>query len=43
VGLAIGLSLATLALSARLLRLQEFEAAFGRVWSRVAGRLARRR
>jgi putative peptidoglycan lipid II flippase len=43
VGLAIGLSLATLALSARLLRLQEFEVAFGRVWSRVAGRLARRR
>jgi putative peptidoglycan lipid II flippase len=39
---AIGLALGTLALSARLLRLQEFEEAFGRVWRRVAGRLARR-
>jgi len=29
--------------TARLLRLHEFEVAFGRVWSRVAGRLARRR
>jgi putative peptidoglycan lipid II flippase len=42
VGVAISLGLATLALSARLLRLHEFQVAFGRVWSRVAGRLARR-
>lgn len=43
VGLAISLALGTLALTARLLRLHEFEVTFGRVWSRVAGRLARRR
>ena len=43
VGLAIGLGLGTLALAARLLRLHEFQVAFGRVWSRVAGRLRRRR
>jgi putative peptidoglycan lipid II flippase len=43
VGLAIAAGLAALALSARLLRLHEFQVAFGRVWSRVAGRLARRR
>ncbi|MEO5820339.1 MAG: murein biosynthesis integral membrane protein MurJ [Vicinamibacteraceae bacterium] len=43
VGLAISLGLAALALSARLLRLHEFEVAFGRVWSGVAGRLGRRR
>jgi putative peptidoglycan lipid II flippase len=43
VGTAIGLALGTLALTARLLRLHEFEVAFGRVWSRVAGRVARRR
>ena len=43
VGLAIGLGLGTLALTARLLRLHEFEVAFGRVWGRVAGRLRRRR
>ena len=43
VGTAIGLALGTLALTARLLRLHEFEVAFARVWSRVAGRLARRR
>ena len=41
VGLAISLGLATLALSARLLRMHEFQVAFGRVWGRVAGRLAR--
>jgi putative peptidoglycan lipid II flippase len=40
---AIALALATLALTARLLRLEEFDVAFGRVWGRVAGRLARRR
>jgi putative peptidoglycan lipid II flippase len=43
VGAAIGLALGTLALTARLLRLHEFEVAFGRVWSRIGGRLARRR
>jgi putative peptidoglycan lipid II flippase len=43
VGLAIGAGLGTLALAARLLRLHEFQVAFGRVWSRVGGRLARRR
>jgi putative peptidoglycan lipid II flippase len=43
VGLAIGLGLGTLALTARLLRLHEFEVAFGRVWGRVAGKLGRRR
>jgi len=43
VGLAISLGLGTLALTARLLRLHEFQVAFGRVWGRVAGRLARRR
>ena len=43
VGLAIGAGLGTLALTARLLRLHEFQVAFGRVWSRVGGRLARRR
>jgi putative peptidoglycan lipid II flippase len=43
VSLAIGAGLATLALSARLLRLHEFQVAFGRVWGRVAGRLSRRR
>jgi len=42
VGLAISLGLGTLALTARLLRLHEFQVAFGRVWGRVAGRLARR-
>jgi putative peptidoglycan lipid II flippase len=42
VGLAISLGLGTLALAARLLRLHEFQVAFGRVWGRVAGRLARR-
>ena len=41
VGLAISLGLATLALSARLLRMHEFQVAFGRVWGRVAGRLTR--
>jgi len=41
VGLAISLGLGTLALSARLLRMHEFQVAFGRVWGRVAGRLAR--
>ncbi len=40
VGLAISLGLGTLALTARLLRLHEFQVAFGRVWGRVAGRLA---
>jgi len=43
VGLAISLGLGTLALTARLLRLHEFQVAFGRVWARVAGRLSRRR
>jgi putative peptidoglycan lipid II flippase len=43
VGLAIGLGLATLGASARLLRLHEFEVAFGRVWARVAGMMGRRR
>jgi putative peptidoglycan lipid II flippase len=43
VGLAIALGLGTLALTARLLRLHEFQVAFARVWGRVAGRLARRR
>ena len=43
VGLAISSGLGALALTARLLRLEEFETAFGRVWGRVAGRLARRR
>ena len=43
VGLAISLGLGTLALTARLLRLHEFQVAFGRVWGRVAGRLSRRR
>lgn len=43
VGLAIATGLGTLALTARLLRLHEFQVAFGRVWSRVGGRLARRR
>jgi putative peptidoglycan lipid II flippase len=43
VGLAIGLGLATLAASARLLRLHEFEVAFGSVWRRVAGMASRRR
>jgi putative peptidoglycan lipid II flippase len=43
VGLAIAAGLGTLALTARLLRLHEFQVAFGRVWSRVGGRLARRR
>ena len=35
VGLAISLGLGTLALTARLLRLHEFQVAFGRVWGRV--------
>jgi putative peptidoglycan lipid II flippase len=43
VGLAISAGLGTLALSARALRLHEFQVASGRVWSRVAGRLARGR
>nr|AHZ45627.1 virulence factor MviN [uncultured bacterium] len=43
VGLAIAAGLAALALSARLLRLHEFQVASGRIWTRVAGRLARRR
>jgi putative peptidoglycan lipid II flippase len=43
VALAIAAGLGTLALAARLLRLHEFQVAFGRVWTRVAGRLARRR
>jgi putative peptidoglycan lipid II flippase len=38
VGVAISLGLATLAAGARLLRLHEFQVAFGRVWSRVARR-----
>lgn len=38
VGLAVGAGLATLALCARLLRLQEFESAFGRVMSRLVRR-----
>jgi len=42
VGLAISLGLGTLALGSRLLRLHEFQVAFGRVWGRIAGRLARR-
>jgi hypothetical protein len=36
--LAVSAGLATLALSARLLRLHEFEVAFGRVLSRIARR-----
>jgi putative peptidoglycan lipid II flippase len=40
---AIAAGMGALALSARLLRLHEFQVAFGRVWGRVAGRLARRR
>jgi putative peptidoglycan lipid II flippase len=43
VGLAIAAGLGSLALAARILRLEEFEVAFGRVWSRIGGRLARRR
>jgi putative peptidoglycan lipid II flippase len=47
VGLAISLGLGTLGLTARLLRLHEFQVAFvrvwGGVWGRVAGRLGRRR
>jgi putative peptidoglycan lipid II flippase len=43
VTLAISAGLGTLALSARALRLHEFQVASGRVWSRVAGRLARAR
>jgi putative peptidoglycan lipid II flippase len=43
VGLAIGLALGTLALTARLLRLHEFQVAFNRVWGRVGGRLGGRR
>jgi putative peptidoglycan lipid II flippase len=43
VGLAIGGGLATLALTARLLRLEEFEMAFGRIWRKVGGRFGRRR
>jgi putative peptidoglycan lipid II flippase len=43
VGLAISMGLGTLALTARLLRLHEFQVAFGRVWGRVAGRLGRGR
>lgn len=39
VGLAVGVGLATLALTAKLLRLHEFERAFGRVVHRLAGRL----
>jgi putative peptidoglycan lipid II flippase len=42
VGLAIGGGMASLALAARLLRLEEFEVAFGRIWSRIGGRLPRR-
>ena len=42
VGLAIGGGVASLTLAARLLRLEEFELAFGRIWSKIGGRLARR-
>jgi hypothetical protein len=42
VSLAIGAGLGTLALSARVLRLHEFQVASARVWGRVAGRLSRR-
>jgi putative peptidoglycan lipid II flippase len=41
VGLAIAAGLGTLAVSARVLRLHEFEVAFGRVWGRIGGRFAR--
>ena len=43
VGLAISLGLGTLVVTARLLRLDEFQVAFDGIWRRVAGRLARRR
>ena len=43
VSLAIGAGLATLALTARALRLHEFQVAFDGVWRRVAGRLSRAR
>ena len=43
VGLAISAGLGTLALTARLLRLHEFQVAFGRIWARVGGRVTRRR
>ncbi len=38
VGLAVGVGLATLAIAARLLRLREFETAFGRVMARLVRR-----
>jgi putative peptidoglycan lipid II flippase len=43
VGVAITAGLGSLVLAARLLRLQEFQAASAGVWRRVAGRLARTR
>ena len=42
VGLAITTGMATLALTARLLRLEEFQVASGRIWSKIGGRFARR-